>query len=90
MYQSNVNDDWFHVITVIIDRTPKLTSCVHVKYRCLANHYRIYSPISRFAYKSDAFFEAIFEGFAFFSPISRYHFLSELVDNFRSMNCCLY
>ena len=52
--------------------------------------YRIYSPISRLAYKSDTFFEANFEVFAIFSPISRYQFLPELVGNFRSMNSCIY
>ena len=52
--------------------------------------YRIYSPISRLAYKSDTFFEANFEVFAIFSPVSRYQFLPELVGNFRSMNSCIY
>ena len=40
------------------------------------------------AYKSTTFFEANFEVFAIFSPISRYQFLPELVYNFRSMNSC--
>jgi hypothetical protein len=62
---------------------------VRLKKTILIN-YRIYSPISRLAYKSDTFFEANFEVFAIFSPISRYQFLPELVDNFRSMNSCLY
>ena len=53
-------------------------------------NYRIYSPISRLAYKSDTFFEANFEVFAIFSPTSRYQFLPALVDNFRSMNSCIY
>jgi hypothetical protein len=53
-------------------------------------HYRIYSPISRLAYKSDTFLEANFEVFAIFSPLSRYQFLPELVDNFRSMNSYIY
>jgi hypothetical protein len=52
--------------------------------------YRIYSPISRLAYKSDIFFEANFEVFVMFSPISRYQFSPELVDDFRSMNSCIY
>jgi hypothetical protein len=52
--------------------------------------YRIYSPISRFAYKSVGIFKVILEVFEIDSPISRYHFSPELVNNFRSIFCCLY
>jgi hypothetical protein len=63
--------------------------CFWVRIFILLFH-RIYSPISRLDYKSDTFFEANFEVFAIFSSISRYQFLQELVDNFRSMNFCIY
>jgi hypothetical protein len=56
----------------------------------VTNNYRIYSPISRFAYKSVGIFEVILEVFEIDPPISRYHFLPELDYNFRSMFCCLY
>jgi hypothetical protein len=46
--------------------------------------------ISRFAYKSVGIFEVILEVFTVNPPISRYHFSPELVNNFRSMFCCLY
>ena len=39
-----------------------------------APDYRIYSPISRFAYKSVVFFEVILKDFAIDPPISRYNF----------------
>jgi hypothetical protein len=52
--------------------------------------YRIYSPITRFAYKSVGIFDDILEVFAVDPPISRNHFSTELVNNFRLMCCCLY
>jgi hypothetical protein len=54
------------------------------------DYYRIYSPISRFAYKSVGIFKVILKVFEIDSPISRYHFSTELVYNFRSIFCYLY
>jgi hypothetical protein len=56
----------------------------------IVQYYCIYSPISHFAYKSVDLFKVNLEVFTADPPISRYNFLPELANNFRSMFCCLY
>jgi hypothetical protein len=54
------------------------------------NMYRIYSPLSHFAYKSVGFFKVILEVFAIDPPISQYNFSTDLFYSFNAMFCCLY